>query len=219
MSILEPRDAYRLWAPTYSEETAISHLDKELADRLSPPSGSKRLLDAGCGTGRRLAGTNAALAVGVDLSVEMLSAGRENNVVVADVRALPFAAETFDLVWCRLVLGHLHDPRPAYRELTRVCRIGGHVFVSDFHAEAAARGHTRSFRDQGGQEWAIEHHVHDRDSHSNMATTAGLALQANEDACIGESVKGFYEQAGRMSAFERDRGLPVVAAFLFERIH
>jgi malonyl-CoA O-methyltransferase len=217
MTVLRPREAYRLWAPTYSEETAISHLDNELADRLSPPTKGRRLLDAGCGTGRRLAGSNAVLAVGVDVSVEMLSAGGQRVVAVADVRALPFPAEIFDLIWCRLVLGHLEDLRPAYRELTRVCRMGGHLYVSDFHADAASKGHTRSFRDRSGQEWAVEHHIHDRHCHANMAAAAGLSLQEHRDGCIGASVKSFYERAGRMCAFERDRGLRVVAAFLFER--
>jgi malonyl-CoA O-methyltransferase len=217
MTVLEPREAYRLWAHTYTEETAVSHLDKELADRLSPPAKGRRLLDAGCGTGRRLADSNATLAVGVDVSIEMLSAGRGSAVAVADVRALPFPAETFDLIWCRLVLGHLEDLRPAYRELTRVCRMGGHVYVSDFHSDAAARGHTRSFRDRSGQEWAVEHHIHDRHCHANRAAAAGLSLQEHRDGCVGASVKSFYERAGRIPAFERDRGLPIVAAFLFER--
>lgn len=218
MIVMEPREAYRLWAPTYSEETAISHLDSELAEVLSPSPRGKRLLDAGCGTGRRLTGSNSALAIGSDLSNEMLLCGTERAVAVADLRALPFPAQAFDLIWCRLVLGHLREPRPAYRELARVCRMGGHIFVSDFHAEAVARGHSRSFRDRSGQEWTVEHHVHDGDSHKAMAADAGLSQRAQQDAAIGASVKSFYDRAGRQGAFERDCGLPVVAAFLFERI-
>jgi malonyl-CoA O-methyltransferase len=217
VTVVEPREAYRLWAPTYSEETAISHLDRELADQLSPSPEGKRLLDAGCGTGRRLGGSNAALAIGVDISIEMLSAGTEPGVAVADLRALPFPAQAFDLIWCRLVLGHLPDPRPAYRELARICRVGGHVFVSDFHAEAVKKGHTRSFRDRSGQEWSVEHHLHDSRCHDAMASDVGLSLCAKQDGCIGASVKAFYDRAGRQPAFATDCGLPVVAAFLFQR--
>ncbi|HEX4158550.1 MAG TPA: methyltransferase domain-containing protein [Rhizomicrobium sp.] len=217
MIVMEPRAAYRLWAPTYSEETAISHLDEELAAKLSPPPVGKRLLDAGCGTGRRLTTSSAVLALGIDLSFEMLSNGRERAVAVADLRELPFPAQAFDLVWCRLVLGHLQHPQPAYYELARVCRIGGYIFVSDFHADAATRGHSRSFRDRSGREWAVEHHIHDSDRHKSMALEAGLSQRAQQDGLIGASVKSFYEHAGREPAFERDRGLRVVAAFLFER--
>ncbi|HEY3637188.1 MAG TPA: class I SAM-dependent methyltransferase [Rhizomicrobium sp.] len=217
MKVLEAGEAYRLWAPTYSEETVISFLDDELAHELSPPLEGKRLLDAGCGTGRRLVGNGAALSVGVDLSREMLTSGSMRSVAVADVCNLPFADNSFDVVWCRLVLGHLRDPRPAYHELARVCRPGGVMFVSDFHAAAVAAGHRRSFRDRAGHEYAIEHHVYDAASHQKMAEKAGLSLKARRDGVIGTSVENFYERAGKQFIFERDHGLPVVAAFLFER--
>ncbi len=112
MTALAPREAYRLWAPTYATETAISFIEDELARALSPPPGGKRLLDAGCGTGRRLLGANAALrfTAGIDASFEMLKAGNAAHVAAADVRNLPFAAESFDLIWCRLVLGRYLQP-------------------------------------------------------------------------------------------------------------
>ncbi|HEY6851740.1 MAG TPA: hypothetical protein VI320_36705 [Terracidiphilus sp.] len=34
MSELDAREAYRLWAPTYSTETATSFLDEELAQEM-----------------------------------------------------------------------------------------------------------------------------------------------------------------------------------------
>lgn len=217
MIVLDPEDAYRLWAPTYAEETAISLLENDLAGELSPPLAGKRLLDAGCGTGRRLPGQPATLAVGVDLCREMLIAGGERRVAVADVRALPFAPDSFDVVWCRLVLGHLSDPLPAYRELARVCRLGGSLFVSDFHANAVAAGHSRSFRDRSGQVYVAGHHVHDANSHLGAAKGAGFTARACRDGGIGSRVEHLYVRAGRNVQYERDLGLPVVAAFLFER--
>jgi malonyl-CoA O-methyltransferase len=218
MIIMEPEQAYRLWAPTYSEETAISFLDQELATELLPKLEGKRLLDAGCGTGRRLLRQNTGLAIGVDLSPEMLRAGTATTVAVADVRALPLRDRTFDVIWCRLVLGHLRDPSPAYREFARVSRYGGMILVTDFHSGAVAAGHRRSFRDQSGRQYAVEHNVHDRNSHVGMAADAGLVIQAEREGLIGPSVEHFYARVGRQDAYERDRGLPVVAAFLFVRI-
>lgn len=217
MIAMEPMQAYRLWAPTYSEETVVSFLDKELAAELSPALEGKRLLDAGCGTGRRMPRLDGGLAIGVDLSPEMLRAGNATPVAVADVRALPFPDRSFDVVWCRLVLGHLRDPRPAYQEIARVCRSGGMVLVTDFHAQAAAAGHRRSFQDRSGQRYAVEHHVHDGASHKRMAAIAGLTVHAERDGVIGPAVRHFYARAGREAAYEKDRELPVVAAFLFER--
>ena len=122
MTILPPREAYRLWAPTYATETAISALDEQLANIMLRNLPRASLLDAGCGVGRRLEN-----GIGVDASPEMLIASGLSNVIAADIRALPFRPNQFDMIWCRLVLGHLADPLPAYRELARVCRPGGHI--------------------------------------------------------------------------------------------
>jgi malonyl-CoA O-methyltransferase len=217
MTALAPREAYRLWAPTYATETAISFIDDELARELSPSPGGKRLLDAGCGTGRRLLGTSASFVAGIDVSVEMLRAGQAQRVAAADVRDLPFAAESFDLIWCRLVLGHLQPLQKAYDELARVCASGGELLVSDFHAAAARAGHTRSFRDADGAVHEIEHHVYDCDAHIAAAAHSGFSLSRVQEGMIGPSVEHFYVRAGRHDLYLRDLGLPVVASFCFKR--
>lgn len=217
MIMLESEQAYRLWAPSYADETAISLLENALAAELSPPVPGKRLLDAGCGTGRRLIGQQASLAVGVDRCQDMLMAGGERRVAVADIRALPFPADSFDVIWCRLVLGHIGDPVPAYRELARVCRPGGMLFVSDFHADAVAAGHSRSFRDKSGQLYGVEHYVHDANSHVQTAQEAGFATRNRQDGKIDSRVEYLYVRAGCEAQYKRDLGLRVVAAFLFER--
>jgi len=214
---LAPDQAYRLWAPTYNDETAISLLENDLALELSPPLAGKRLLDAGCGTGRRSAGRQAALAIGVDRCREMLMAGGARRAAVADVRALPLPAACFDVIWCRLVLGHIGDLLSAYRELARVCRPGGALFVSDFHAEAVAAGHCRSFRGSAGQRYAVEHHVHDANTHLEVAQEAGFATLAQRMGNVGPRIEHLYVRAGREARYQSDLGLPLVAAFLFER--
>jgi malonyl-CoA O-methyltransferase len=217
LSPLAPRDAYRLWAPTYTAETAISSLDEEVTRALSPPLANKRMLDAGCGTGRRLRGADAFLAVGIDASLEMLEAGHATCVAAADLRALPFANRSFDVIWCRLVLGHLAELQPAYDELARVCAPGGHLLVSDFHPDAVAAGHKRSFRDSRGHVHEIEHHAYCARTHEAMASRSGFGLLDARDATIGASTESFYERAGRHDAYLRDRGLAVVAGYLFQR--
>lgn len=217
MIALTPREAYRLWAPTYAAETAISFIEDELASALSPSPGGKRLLDAGCGTGRRLLGANAAFAAGIDASFEMLKTGQTACVAVADVRNLPFVAEAFDLVWCRLVLGHLQPLQSAYDELARVCVSGGALLVSDFHAAAARAGHTRSFRDAQGAVHEIEHYIYDCEAHISAAARSGFTLSRMHEGVIGPSVEHFYVRAGRHDLYLRDLGLPVVASFCFKR--
>lgn len=50
---------------------------------------------------------------------------------VADVHALPFADDTFDVVHAHQVLQHVHDPVQALREMRRVCKVGGVVAARD----------------------------------------------------------------------------------------
>jgi malonyl-CoA O-methyltransferase len=215
LSKLDAREAYRLWAPSYAAaETATSFLDDELAREMLRGLPQTRLLDAGCGIGRRLA--NIPDAVGIDASPEMLAVGLASNVVTGDVRAMPFASDSFDMVWCRLVLGYISDPLRAYRELARVCMPGGYVFVTDFHPDAVAAGHRRTFTDQAGNVHEIEHYVHS--NHAHLAEAAGLSLVAHQDAAIGPSIRDFYVRGIGLKAFKKDTGLKLVAAFLFRHL-
>src|SRR6185437_11590515 len=149
------------------------------------------------------------------LSVEMLAAGGAHNVVAGDVRAMPFNSGQFDMVWCRLVLGHLADPMPAYKELARVCRPGGYVFVTDFHPDAVTAGHRRTFTAPDGTVYEIEHHVHR--NHVQLAEEAGLVQIASCEAAVGPRVQQFYTRGIGLKAYKRDLGLKLVCAFLFHR--
>jgi malonyl-CoA O-methyltransferase len=223
MTVLSPREAYRLWAPSYADETAISFLEAELAADLTPSLNGLRLLDAGCGTGRRMTGNKAALAVGADLSPEMLGAGIGEGQIgagletlVADVRDLPLADRSFDVLWCRLVIGHVPDPWAVYAELARVADVGSRLVVTDFHPAAHASGHRRTFR-QGDDVHEIEHHVHELGAHRAASRAAGWRLADVREAVIGPAVLPFYERSGRAALYTEHLGLPVVLGLAFER--
>jgi malonyl-CoA O-methyltransferase len=159
----------------------------------------------------------------VDLSPEMLDAGLGRDVrrpgltlMVGDVRSLPLPDCAFDVVWCRLVLGHLPDCPPAYRELGRVAAVGARIVVTDFHPRAYAAGHRRTFRDDDGVH-EVEHYVHDVATHLAAAREAGLVLSSIRQAEIGPEARPFYEAAGREALYAEHLGLPVVLALAFER--
>lgn len=212
-SQLDVRQAYRLWAPRYSDETSTHSLDEELARAMLEGLPQSHLLDAGCGAGARIRDIRGAQ--GIDLSPEMLAAGGLHTAVAGDIRSMPFATGQFDMVWCRLVLGHLRDPFPAYQEFCRVSMPGGHVFVTDFHPEAIRAGHRRTFNDQAGVVHEIEHYVHT--NHAELALQAGLELVATRDGAIGPSVRDFYVHGIGRRAYIRDFGLNLVKAYLFRR--
>ncbi len=107
------------------------------------------ILDVGCGPGTITLDfanrVSPGHVIGVDLASEAIEAAqaeRENrgapNVAfhTADLYALEFADNTFDIVHAHQVLQHLPDPVAALREMKRVCKPGGIVAARDGDYEA-----------------------------------------------------------------------------------
>lgn len=114
-------------------------------DVLNINATGKRVLDVGCGPGNLLVALAAdapELLIGVDVDEVFLVFGRseiENSIdqpsvfptlLCASLPTLPFAAETFDLVTCFLVMPHVPDDRVALTELARVLKPGGTLAIS-----------------------------------------------------------------------------------------
>jgi malonyl-CoA O-methyltransferase len=222
-SPLAARDAYRLWAERY-DETVVSALEQRVVKELTPPLAGRALLDAGCGTGRRIPAASLGLerAVGVDLSPEMLRAGAHVEesrppLVAGDLRALPLRDASFDLIWCRLAIGHLRELTAAYRELARVAVPGAVLIVTDFHPAAIAAGHARTFRGPSGRILEIEHFVHTAADHDHAARAEGWRVERTVDAVPGLEERHFYERAGRTDQLERERDLALVLALCLSR--
>jgi methionine biosynthesis protein MetW len=107
---------------------------QETALRLVEPGFA--LLDVGCGRGA----VAAALAPrfrevqAVDGDPEALEVARargiETRLLDLDARALPFEDARFDAVLCLEVIEHLRDPEGLVRELARVMREGGQLYLS-----------------------------------------------------------------------------------------
>jgi malonyl-CoA O-methyltransferase len=223
LPVLDPAEAYSLWAPTYDRETAVSLLEDSLVARLTPPLPTRRLLDVGCGTGRRMIRSGAATATGVEPCGEMIAAGALNRIGRPDLAvlqgtasSLPLDESSFDVVWCRLVLGHIAGLAAPYAEMSRVLAFGGTVIVSDFHPDAEALGHRRTFR-SGSQVHEIRNHPHALGDHVAAAEGAGLTLVERAEARVGPPIRHLYAESGRLADYNRDIGLPLVFAIRFER--
>ncbi|MDX2406033.1 class I SAM-dependent methyltransferase [Streptomyces microflavus] len=109
------------------------------------------VLDVGCGPGTITADLAALVAPGrvtaVDTGTGILEQaaavaaerGLENvEFAVADVHALDFPDDSFDIVHAHQVLQHVGDPVQALREMRRVCRPGGVVAARDSDYAAMA---------------------------------------------------------------------------------
>lgn len=106
----------------------------------------RRLLDAGCGRGERLAAIGAALPgtarFGMELDDENAAAARANcpgaAIVTGDVHALSWADGFFDAALCECTLSLLDAPELCLAELHRVLIPGGTLLLSDLVSASAA---------------------------------------------------------------------------------
>jgi SAM-dependent methyltransferase len=103
------------------------------------PAGPRwRVLDAGCGQGTALAFLReSCTAVGSDVSLPMLGpAVTRGPVVVQEPFALPFQPASFDVAFAFCVYHHIDAAEHVrhLRELARVVRPGGRVFVFEHNA-------------------------------------------------------------------------------------
>jgi demethylmenaquinone methyltransferase/2-methoxy-6-polyprenyl-1,4-benzoquinol methylase len=98
----------------------------------------ERVLDVGAGTGVSTAelARSGAYAIGADLSVGMLRAGRASRrsvpLVAGDALRLPFPDGAFDAVTISFALRNVVDTEAALRELGRVTRKCGRLVVCEF---------------------------------------------------------------------------------------
>jgi len=101
-------------------------LERWLAE-LSP---SQRILDLGCGSGSMRKQLKGLRVVGVDLDAGLLARSREMSGVCARSDRLPFADRSFDFVVSNHSLEHFRDAEAAIREIGRVLKPAGRLFVA-----------------------------------------------------------------------------------------
>ena len=140
-------DAFVTWM---SQQRRFGHDSGIAALDLSP---TDTVLDLGCGPGAdsKVLREHTEHVIGLDLSASMVRKASTDiadaSFVVADGQALPFADNTFDAVWIRLVL--LHTPRPAVtmREIFRTLKPAGRVVFTepDHGSHLVATPHSEIF--------------------------------------------------------------------------
>ncbi len=101
------------------------------------------ILDIGCGTGKGIRGLqktySRARLIGTDIAWEMLQQSRDNykfwskkRLVNADMEQLPFADQSFDLLFSSLALQWSNDLAATFRELARIAKPGAMLLFSSF---------------------------------------------------------------------------------------
>lgn len=163
------RRAFSRAARSYDAAAGLQHAVEahllESLDYLGQQS-PRFVLDLGCGPGTAAAAMQRrwpkARVLALDLALPMLRASRQGDrwhplrrsvqQVCADVRALPLAEASVDVVFSNLCLQWIDDLPPVFAGLRRVLRPGGLLLVSTFGPDTL-----HELRDAFAQADAVPH--------------------------------------------------------------
>jgi len=94
----------------------------------------RRILDIGFGTGAMLGFLSSyGKVVGMDMSAEAVRFARTRTsqpMLLGDIGAIPVRSQSVDLVTAFDIVEHVDDDAAALRELARVCRPNGRIFLT-----------------------------------------------------------------------------------------
>jgi ubiquinone/menaquinone biosynthesis C-methylase UbiE len=135
----DPREAMRLELKVDPEAWARKYMVQHVAAGM-------KVLSVGCGPGvilREVCALHPSVhGTGIDVSEqrvqEAIQKNRENSwlkFVQGDAHALPFAPDSFDVVYSRMLFEYLKDKPRAAGDMVRVCRPGGKVILQDLDGQ------------------------------------------------------------------------------------
>jgi ubiquinone/menaquinone biosynthesis C-methylase UbiE len=142
---------------TGKDMTQYRMLARSLADDLAPGSA---VLEVAPGPGYLsidLAKTSKASVTGLDISKSFVEIARKNaerqratvDFQLGNASAMPFSADSFDLVVCRAAFKNFSEPVKALQEMHRVLKPGGKALVIDLSKDASVRDIDRYIENAG----------------------------------------------------------------------
>jgi len=170
---MDPKNAYNNWAAQYdTNENKTRDLEAKALTEMLAKVKFNSCLEIGCGTGKNTEWLErkAEHVTAVDLSEEMLSKAKEKiqspkvEFLVADIkRDWMFTEKSFDLVSFSLVLEHIEDLDPIFKEVSRKLNQGGYVYIGELHPFKQYTGSKARFETERGLQIVecYNHHISD----------------------------------------------------------
>ncbi len=191
------RNAYNEWADIYeTNKNTTRDLNAETIRRAQLQISGKEILELGCGTGlnTEFLCKEATFVTAVDFSENMLRQARKkvtnDNVrfIQADItQPWNFRNELFDLVVVNLVLEHIKDPGPVYREAFRVLKNGGEFYVAELHPYKQLQHSQAKYTDKKtGKEKLVDAFPHSVTEFVNIGVETGFQLRFLKEHQTGE---------------------------------
>lgn len=202
----ERASAYDAWFQT-PLGSAIEAAESGAVLELAAAHDGERALDAGCGTGIYARGLaeRGLQVTGVDEDAEMLDAARRKvpsaSFVRADVTALPFADDSFDVAVAVTVLCFVRDPGAAVRELVRVTRPGGRVVLGELNRVSLWAAWRRLRGWTGASPWSSAHFYTPRALTALLRGAGAVAIDTRSAAYLPPGAPHWL--IARADSFER----------------
>lgn len=190
--LVKTREGYDRWSQVYDDDAnPLVALEEPVFDRLVGDVSGLDVLDVGCGTGRhtfRLSAAGGRVSA-LDFSSGMLDRARRKpgseriTFIHHDITLrLPLIEQSFDVVTCGLVLDHIHNLRPFFAELGRVCRPAGRIVCTVIHPAMTLKGVQARFSDPDtGTKIHIESAPHTISDYVSAAVDTGLRIDGIEE--------------------------------------
>ena len=194
---MNTQQAYNIWAEQYDTNlNKTRDLEaKALRESLAAVE-FEDCLEIGCGTGKNTAWliTKAKYITAIDLSEEMLNKAKEkiNNANVEFIQAditqdWSFAKQQYDLITFSLVLEHIEDLQPIFKNVAASLHSGGYVYVGELHPFKQYTGSKARFETSDGLQIVncFNHHVSD------------FILAAKQNGLLLSDVNEYFDEDNR----------------------
>ncbi|MBF5043795.1 class I SAM-dependent methyltransferase [Aggregicoccus sp. 17bor-14] len=210
----ETLGAYDVWAQAYDGfDNPLIAMTEHALDAAPLRVEGRRVVELGCGTGRnarRILSLGASAYVGVDGSPGMLARAQERLTgprvrwLQAELSSpVPLPDGSADEVLLCLVLEHVAELGPLFREVQRLLAPGGSVRCLEIHPRLVERGTQAHFWHEG-REYRLASYPHAAEAYVAAFDEAGLELGA---VCEWYATQ---EAEARCAKLRKHRGLPVL---------
>lgn len=170
---MDTNQAYNIWANQYdTNNNKTRDLEAKALRSILEDVSFGNCLEIGCGTGKNTEWlvNKAKKVLAVDFSDEMLAKAKEkvisDNVEFKQANILndwTFRKELFDLITFSLVLEHIENLEPIFKEVSNALREGGHVYIGELHPFKQYTGSKARFETDEGTHvvQCFNHHISD----------------------------------------------------------
>lgn len=200
--------SYNQWVSQYDTNVNRTRdLDQKATIETLGKFSFNHALELGCGTGKNTQWLldRAQRITALDFSQGMLDEARRKitsekvTFIKCDLKEKwPVADESADLVTCSLVLEHIENLEPVFKQASEKLKAGGRLFVSELHPFRQYTGSKAKFETGEGTH-ELEVFIHHISDFLHAAHAAGLRLQE------------FNEW------FDEEGGLPRLVTLVFEK--